>query len=194
MICAEQRARGNYLTFFAQCLKEQATNAKINSGAKGMKIEAAVAFRDALLGLQTMHHGGWMHRDLKPSNIGLVGTPARAILLDNGASLYLKPGCLMPAQPGSAGTIGYLAPEFESSYYDHRIDIWSMGIILYWLTYNVHPWTTATNPFNGKDDKKVMMEFESSYWKATDRMMAHYNAARQAPTEGYIHRECSVQA
>ncbi|KAL9026044.1 MAG: hypothetical protein Q9196_005233 [Gyalolechia fulgens] len=40
-----------------------AANTRANRGSKGMTIEAAMAFRDALIGLQVMHNGGWMHRD-----------------------------------------------------------------------------------------------------------------------------------
>ena len=88
-----------------------------------MKMSAAVIFRDALLGLQCMHHGGWMHRDLKPTNIGFIGTPPRPVLLDNGTSAHLLPGTMMKPEPGSVGTVGYLAPELEIEEYNHSINI-----------------------------------------------------------------------
>lgn len=158
-----------------------------------MTLEVAVAFRDALLGLRVMHHGGWMHRDLKPSNIGLVGTPPRAILLDNGTSAHLPHDAMMNPTPGGVGTVGYLAPELEMDYYDHSIDIWAMGIILYFLTYSHHPWKFALNPWRDiEKNQKLRHDFRVCYQVAIDKMMKDYNAARQAPTEGYIHREYSV--
>ena len=40
-----------------------------------MEIQAAVVFRDALVGLKIMHHDmNRVHRDLKPANIGVLGT------------------------------------------------------------------------------------------------------------------------
>ena len=57
-------------------------------------MEAAAAFRDALVGLKSMHDADWLHRDLKPTNIGIIGTPARYVLLDVGTSAYLRPGSL----------------------------------------------------------------------------------------------------
>ena len=159
-----------------------------------MKMETAVVFREALLGLQTMHHGGWIHRDLKPSNIGVVGTPARAILLDNGTSAHVEPGCMIRSDPGTIGTLGFLAPELEIQHYDHSIDIWAMGIILFWLTYNQYPWKMNLNPFRGGFDKDAVRPFERFYSHAIAVMTADYIAARQAPTEGYIHREYSIQA
>ncbi|MCJ1424740.1 hypothetical protein MMC29_002628, partial [Sticta canariensis] len=107
-------------------------------GSKGMTIVAAIAFRDALMALQVMHNGGWMHRDLKPANISLGGTPRRAILLDVRTSTHLRHGTTRKPHPGALSTIGYLAPELELEDYDHRIDIWAMGVILYHLTYNHH--------------------------------------------------------
>ena len=41
--------------------------------------------------------------------------------------------------------IGYLAPELELENYNHSIDIWSMGIILFELTYNYYPWKFSIN-------------------------------------------------
>ena len=159
-----------------------------------MKLEAAIAFREALLGLQTMHHGGWMHRDLKLSNIGLVGIPARAILLDNGTSARLSPGTKIKPSPGFLGTVGYLAPERELESYDHSIDIWAMGIVLYYLTYNDSPWGMSLNPWRDPKDPLHLSQFSENYAYAIDRMRADYNAARQAPRQGYIHREYSLHA
>ena len=105
-----------------------------------MTIVAATAFRDALIALQVIHNGGWMHRDLKPTNIGLIGTPGRAILLDIGTSTHLRHGTTKKPRPGALGMIGYLAPELELEDYDHRIDIWAMGVVLY----QVKPLSTDT--------------------------------------------------
>ncbi|KAL8647821.1 MAG: hypothetical protein Q9210_005333 [Variospora velana] len=167
---------------------EAAANARADRGSKGMTMEAAVAFRDALTGLQLMHNGGWMHRDLKPTNIGLVGIPARAVLLDVDTSAHLRHGTTMKPNPGGVGTVGYLAPELELVDYDHSIDIWAMGIILYHLTYNHHPWRFALNPWrNSKDNEKLRPQFRTSYQEAINKMTKDYSIARQSPTKGYIH-------
>ncbi|MCJ1466001.1 hypothetical protein MMC07_004620 [Pseudocyphellaria aurata] len=162
--------------------------AKRTGPAKGMTLKAAAAFRDALLGLQCMHHGGWMHRDLKPTNIGLIGTSARAILLDHGQSARLQPCTVMKPKPGRVGTVGYLAPELEIEDYDHSIDIWAMGIILYELTYKYHPWLFALNPWRDrKENENLRPQFQRCYQEAIKKMMEDYNATHEAPTEGFIH-------
>ncbi|KAI0453499.1 kinase-like domain-containing protein [Xylaria acuta] len=166
---------------------------KSKGGSKGMTIETAITFRDALAGLQVMHNGGWTHRDLKPTNIGVVGTPARAVLLDVGTSAYLRHGTTIKPNPGAVGTIGYLAPELELEDYNHSIDIWAMGVTLYYLTYKHHPWHLALNPWrDGKENEELRPHFRKMYQEAIDKMTIDYNIARQSPTAGYIHRECFV--
>jgi serine/threonine protein kinase len=105
-----------------------------------------------------------MHGDLKPQNIGFIGD-SRAMLLDVGTAIPFTPGGLIAPDPGRGGTVSYLAPEREMTTdpqpngshrvtgvdrlvgYDKSIDIWSMGILLYQLTYGTHPLDFRTNPW-----------------------------------------------
>ncbi|KAI1420108.1 kinase-like domain-containing protein [Xylaria sp. FL1777] len=165
--------------------------ARSKGGCKGMTIEAATAFRTALLGVKVMHDGGWLHRDLKPTNIGLIGKPVRSVLLDVGTSRHIQAGGSLVPAPGTVGTIGYLAPELELEDYNHSIDIWSMGIILFELTYNYQPWKFSINPWrDGKDNEKLRPLFQKSYQDAINKMAGDYKSARASPARGYIHREC----
>ncbi|KAI1130270.1 kinase-like domain-containing protein [Nemania abortiva] len=159
-----------------------------NRGSKGMTMEAASVFRDALEGVKVMHDAGWLHRDLKPANIGIIGTPPRGVLLDLGMAMKLQVGGSLPPEPCTVGTINYLAPELEMINYDHSIDIWSMGVILYELTYGVHPWKFASNPWcNAKVSQEVRLAFENSYHTAMKTMRVDASRARASPTDGYIH-------
>ncbi|KAK3385780.1 kinase-like domain-containing protein [Podospora didyma] len=164
-------------------------------GSNGMTIEAATAFRAALLGVKVMHDGRWLHRDLKPTNIGLIGKPLRSVLLDVGTSKHIQAGGSLRPEPGTVGTVGYLAPELELGDYDHSIDIWSMSIILFELTYNYHPWKYAINPWrDGKTNEALRPSFRKNYQNAMDKMVGDYRNARVSPAKGYIHRECSMSA
>ena len=158
-----------------------------------MTIEAATAFRAALLGVKVMHDGRWLHRDLKPTNIGLIGKPLRSVLLDVGTSRHIQAGGSLRPEPGTVGTIGYLAPELELEDYDHSIDIWSMGIILFELTYNYHLWKFSINLWrDGKDNEKLRPFFRKSYQNAIDKMARDHKSACASPARGYIHCECST--
>ena len=158
-------------------------------------METASAFRDALRGVKVMHDAGWVHRDLKPANIGLFSTPLPSVLLDLGTSRHISAGGSLRPEPGTAGTLGYLAPEFELQDYDHSIDIWAMAIILYELTYGHHPWKLALNPWrDGKDNEKLRSPFQKKYEDAMMKMKMDCDRAYKSPADGYIHRECSLRS
>lgn len=158
-----------------------------------MTMKAAAVFRDALKALKVMHDGNWLHRDLKPANICVFKTRTRSILLDVGTAAQIEPGGVLRSEPGCFGTIGYLAPELELDDYDHSIDIWAMGIILYQLTYGHHPWKFAINPWcNEEDNRKVRQAFEKRYVKAVEQMMEDDDDACQSPTAEYLHRRCCL--
>jgi serine/threonine protein kinase len=106
-----------------------------------MTMEAAIAFRSALLGVKVMHNKRWVHRDLKPANIGILS--GSSVLLDVGTSRQIPADERLLSAPGTVGTINYLAPELELEAYDLSIDIWSMGVILYQLT-STHGATAKT--------------------------------------------------
>ncbi|KFY92196.1 hypothetical protein V500_04257 [Pseudogymnoascus sp. VKM F-4518 (FW-2643)] len=156
-------------------------------GARGMSMEAARAFRDTLLGVRVLHDQRWMHGDLKPANIGMIGTPPRAVLLDVGQATYLAPSATLDPKPGSGGTLNYLAPERELEPHDHLVDIWSLGVIGYELTYGHHPWRFSLNPW--RDDKKECEElrsaFHEKYQEAIDRLTCDSRSTRNS--QEHIH-------
>jgi serine/threonine protein kinase len=157
-------------------------------GSQGMTMEAAIALRSALLGVKVMHDKRLVYRDLKPANIGLLR--GGSVLLDVGTFRQIPANGLLPSTPGTVGTIGYLAPELELEAYDLSIDIWAMGVILYQLTYDCHPWTFSINPWrDDKDNVALRDSFRKKYENAIARMERDYKTAFASPTQGYIHRE-----
>lgn len=157
-----------------------------------MTMEAEIAFQDALVGLKFMHDGHWLHRDLKPTNTGLVSSPLRSVLLDVGISAQIQPSVALRPEPGVQGTVGYLTFEFELEEYDHAIDIWAMGIILYELTYGDHPWKFTPNPWHkAKECEKLRLAFQKTYQIAIDTTGRDYNMARRSSATKFIHPGCS---
>ncbi len=104
-----------------------------------------------LSALSAAHEKGVVHRDLKPDNIFLVSNRQawpEVKLLDFGISKII--GTLdteerLTATGAVLGTPYYMSPEqtMGRSDIDHRIDIYSMGVILYECI-------TGTVPFKGK--------------------------------------------
>ncbi len=91
------------------------------------------------------HRNGVVHRDIKPANIllaeGAPGEPERAKIADLGvaklsASQITTTGQLL-------GTPAFMPPEqFTGAPLDGRADLFSLGVILYWLA-------TGDKPFSG---------------------------------------------
>ncbi|KAH9219376.1 hypothetical protein DL95DRAFT_384430 [Leptodontidium sp. 2 PMI_412] len=65
-----------------------------------------------------------------------------------------------------------------------------MGIILFQLTYNYHPWKFSINQCrDGKDNKQLRASFRKSNERAIDKMAKDYESARASPAKGFLHRE-----
>lgn len=144
-------------------------NYSIVRRVQGIAPQAMQLFHDALKGLHFLHSHGWLHGDIKPANIGIIG--ARAVLLDIGTAIQLRPHALVPPTPGGGGTIWYLAPEREMQHYNYLVDVWSMGVIGYELTYGYHPWKLSKNPWRpGKEHESLRPVFHAKYREASHRL------------------------
>jgi eukaryotic-like serine/threonine-protein kinase len=95
-------------------------------------------------GLSHMHGQGIIHRDLKPHNI-MICHDGTIRIMDFGISLSLGGRFAFPGYAPAMGTPEYIAPEqVMGRRGDGRIDIYSLGAILYEMV-------TGTLPFARKD-------------------------------------------
>lgn len=91
--------------------------------------ECIYLFRQIVAALLHCHRLGIHHRDLKPENILLEQNTLQVKLVDFGMAALQPKGKLLTTPCGS---IHYAAPEvFEKSYDGSKVDVWSLGIILY---------------------------------------------------------------
>jgi len=82
---------------------------------------------EVLLGLEHIHSKGIIYRDLKLENV-LVDEKGHCKISDLGLAVRMSDEMVK----GYAGTPGYTAPEVVlSHYYDHIVDFFSLGVMIY---------------------------------------------------------------
>jgi len=106
---------------------------------------------DLAKALSHLHSHGVIHRDIKPENI-LVGKDGEAKLADFGWSIISKYSRCKTL----CGTLDYLAPEMlKGIKYDHRVDIWGLGVLTYELLVGSPPFMSDSFRYTSEKIKKV---------------------------------------
>ena len=114
-------------------------------------------WHDILCGVTAIHSMGIIHSDLKPNNFVLVNTELK--LIDFGIAYSLNHDATSFEREGRWGTPNYMAPEMILSIpksnsipsqpdvckISQAADIWSLGCILYKLTYGITPFQHKTD-------------------------------------------------
>lgn len=106
-------------------------------------------------GLKILQSHHIIHRDLKPENILLSGKESDVVLkiADFGLSRRVLPDNYVETVRGSPF---YMAPEvLQFQRYDYKVDMWSVGVILFELL-NGYP------PFRGRTNFQLLQNIKSS--------------------------------
>lgn len=108
-----------------------------------------------------MHKKGILHRDLKPENV-LLDDAKNVKLCDFGWSAQRS-----KTRMTFCGTYEYMAPEiFAHKKYDEKIDVWSLGVLLYELLHGHSPFRgdSAIHIYKNilKNDVKFKVDVDSS--------------------------------
>eukprot|EP00484_Ammonia_sp_Unknown_P023559 CAMPEP_0197025608 /NCGR_PEP_ID=MMETSP1384-20130603/5873_1 /TAXON_ID=29189 /ORGANISM="Ammonia sp." /LENGTH=622 /DNA_ID=CAMNT_0042454151 /DNA_START=11 /DNA_END=1879 /DNA_ORIENTATION=- len=142
-------------------------------------------------GVQYMHKMGIVHRDLKPENILCVEDSIKKVkIADFGISANFGEQLIDDEEEEESaaakkanrtmktrvGTLSYTAPEILAHKpYDHRVDYWSLGVIMYILVCGYPPFDGDTD-FDVSDSiTNDKLEFEPEDWnhvsKATQTLV-----------------------
>jgi serine/threonine protein kinase/tetratricopeptide (TPR) repeat protein len=107
--------------------------------------------------LDELHKYGIVHRDIKPENI-LISN-GKAILVDFGIAYLQTDSARLTQTGGLIGTTFYLSPEqIKGRKIDARLDIYSLGVVLYELL-------TGSHPFVGGDIFALIYKITEEYPK-----------------------------
>ena len=142
-------------------LRQYFKNKKFNfSESQAMSIMSQIAN-----GVKYLHQYGIVHRDLKPDNIMITQQNDYGVIkiMDFGLSKIVSPNERLV---DGYGTLSYVAPEILlRSPYNKEVDIWSLGIILFYML-------SGKVPFRGKKEKEIAekivydrFEFDEEDWE-----------------------------
>ena len=124
------------------------------------ELEARNFFMQLVDTIEYCHNKYIIHRDLKPPNILISDSSTQRIkLIDFGIS-----GSNYGKEKSTAGSLAYMPPEVltaKDTMADPAIDIWAMGIILYFMLYGCLPFkgSTTKDVCNGIIKSKVTFPF-----------------------------------
>uniref|UniRef100_A0A8C8W739 non-specific serine/threonine protein kinase n=1 Tax=Peromyscus maniculatus bairdii TaxID=230844 RepID=A0A8C8W739_PERMB len=101
-------------------------------------------FRQILSAVSYCHEHGIIHRDLKPDNIMVDGN-GKVKIIDFGLGTQVKPGQKLSF---FCGTYQFGAPEFFLGrlYDGPKVDIWTLGVVLYFMVVGKVPFDALTLP------------------------------------------------
>ncbi|XP_076645392.1 STKc_STK36 domain-containing protein fused [Halictus rubicundus] len=95
---------------------------------------------DLVSALYYLHSKGILHRDIKPQNV-LIKQNGQAMLCDFGFARSMQTGTRVLTS--IKGTPLYMAPELiEEQPYDHNVDLWSLGCIVFEIVTGFPPFNT----------------------------------------------------
>jgi serine/threonine protein kinase len=127
-------------------------------------------FKDITSGLNHLHVNGYIHRDLKPSNCLLhdTGKDIRVLVSDFGE---VQAENVIRRSTGATGTVSYCAPEvvrIEQSTgaygnFTTKSDIFSLGMILYFLCFAQLPYRNADH-LNEENEDIDLLRDEIATW------------------------------
>lgn len=136
------------------------------------EIQIRDIFYQIMKAIQYMHKNGIAHRDIKPENIMFIDREGsnKVKLIDFGVSKYFfdqdnpKKEITMRTK---AGSLFYFSPEIagDNKRYDHKVDIWSAGVLLYIMVGGEPPFFDMNPAVVIEKVKKMDYNFNESVWK-----------------------------
>ena len=122
--------------------------------------------------IQYLHETNIVHRDLKPENLLLCSTDDETNVLLKITDMGLSKDVTNSQMKTFCGTPQYISPEMlvnkvRKTGYDHKVDIWALGVILYTILTGIQPFRNERD--DGKELLKQVLDcdfnFEDPIWE-----------------------------
>jgi len=147
---------------------------RIIKGGAYSERDAAKHFRDLAGAIAYMHAHNIVHRDLKPENLVLAEPRMESVIKISDFGLSK----IIDAEPDGmvtvCGTRAYSAPEInfggdpskKGKRYTAKVDVWSMGVILYVILGAYHPF----DPYGTYDNDEIWLRITRGQWDFKDKV------------------------
>ena len=128
------------------------------------ELESKIIIRQILMALFYLHSNNIIHRDIKMENLVFKEKKSNSVkLIDFGSAKQVNYYRQLNSE--MIGTVLYMPPEVLASRYNHKCDVWSLGVVLFVML-------SGSFPFNGRSveeiRKKIMTDrlvFPDDEWK-----------------------------
>ncbi|KAM7382495.1 hypothetical protein PAMP_002222 [Pampus punctatissimus] len=148
----EYEITNSYIYMLMEC-----GNLDLNTWLRNRKavnpLERKFYWKNMLEAVHTIHRHGIVHSDLKPANFVIVNGSLK--LIDFGIANRIQPDVTSIMKDSQVGTLNYMPPEAikdtssqpgkARSKISPKGDVWSLGCILYCMTYGKTPFQSITN-------------------------------------------------
>jgi len=129
--------------------------------------DAKIIMKQILSTLNYLHTKGIIHRDVKPENILIEkrNDNIKVKLIDFGSGCYFQKKRKLTQIVGSSY---YVAPEVINKNYTYKCDLWSCGVILYFIL-------TGVVPFEGSSDEAIMRSIKRGVFSLDLKQFSKYD-------------------
>lgn len=154
--------------------------------------------RDLCQALVICHGKKILHRDIKPENV-FINNDGDYKLGDFGVSRILNNTSAALASTG-IGTPAYSAPEQFAGRYDHRVDIYSLGLVLYELSNRNRLPFAASSYARQEDIQKRQLGtplpkpegISEGFWRVLQKACAYRAADRYGTAQEFLEALCNL--
>jgi calcium-dependent protein kinase len=150
-----------------ECCSDGDLFEKVNSNKRLTESQSKALIKKILLAVNYLHMNSIVHRDLKPENFLFQGSEIK--MIDFGYSTkFTKHFNIDNTETflhTLVGTAQYLAPEVLRGKYDQKCDLWSVGVILYFML-------SGTLPFTGSNNKECFKKILKGEFTFTEQPWA----------------------